>query len=1258
MEAILPLNTTEREIFLKSARKIGCDKMSALKFVYIMQQSDLHIFSLMGEERIKILLYLWELCNDYDEKKADKANSVCVRVIMRMLVPYSLNIWLSEEWKSCRQSFRTALLYCLERAKDLLKTFFPSIKWEAWLQLGLTPHNVNYLKGLRVNVNKVREARKVNSLETIEDQANVEDLNYLEQEQLFLIVLRLIKLFDSNSIDMVKILSMRTIAAWNANFRDNRPTINCEDKRCLIFMCHIYLMAIYEIDDVRGYVIDNMLNNVRFYHQGFQMQISKPQNNAMNSVEYTPARFIAMTCVNLFVEKREFFEAFIYHSFDIHLVTLFGVISQAYKSYLLGNMLMELNLMNEENFVANFQLYKSYMNLYVKERENSERFLLEELRKKKAKHCVAHSTVQRMDFKSKICKGNRISNIASYENPDDRDNSIGHDVKEIRDRKLDTVFQNIPNNGNVLYYVYELLALRSYEGWHFAKIIILLKIIGHELNAIETWRYHPGLTTNFMQNLEIKISKHYEDLAKVFEEQPFLEQEFWLTAFYLNPTKRYHAKVIRCGMRFNKHRFDEHQKVPAPTTKTTIPILDAKQGLNLSSIIDAKEIADVTTNNETMTYDYRHLFQSLHTQRLPDSVVKDILTIIFLPRNKNFAWTVNWAELRKRCKALSKNSLEKRRFIELNMEEANERLKFLNIDYEKYKNRPQLDYGTVEVGYENQIYWNECSHNESELVEDEDEEAEEEEESKDFEDDEDNYTITWGKFQQKFHVFGECRTRARTSSAVANAISNNIEKSCSNTSEQKSPEPKACSSHENHAQEKNFSSSIVIPKKGLKEWLKVRPKYINPTQGFEALPDIWNVENRELKAINKDSISFLKVSDVVQRFKQLKSLQEDIKREKKEDEHINGKNGATMRNGFERIKEKEGKQEVGEHLNNKNGDPGRNHASGTVHTLFDCLKEREDSEEDDNAEMVRRMIRSQMDHEKSLREETIFQLVSQATEVLQSDTSAITDIEESEKDDNAEMVRGMIRSQMDHEKSLREETIFQLVSQATEVLQSDTSAITDISYEKEDEDMENIELGDFGSGYPADAKEDEQIFQQECEKESVITIQREIPKNNQEEMQLIPRNEHRSELFTEISLQGGHENDVRIAESTFEQSQTVENLELLSCEGSLDKISELKNESTSPQAQDKKMRTFSPAILKDMMTVRNDSVSCYKREDKQDLLKRKRFMKFQNACLKNQLKIRLRKLKVNDYDYLCQPRVLLKRININTEAEILNNPKK
>ena len=142
----------------------------------------------------------------------------------------------------------------------------------------------------------------------------------------------------------------------------------------------------------------------------------------MDNLEYTPARFIALTSIHLRIQKRDFFDFFIWNQYDTSPVNLFGVVSQAYKSYLLGNLLMELNNMNEDDFAANIPLYKRLMNSYVNEREKSELFLLNELQKLELQH-YAHNIVQNVknitDFKNKICKGNRMSNIGNYENSDD-----------------------------------------------------------------------------------------------------------------------------------------------------------------------------------------------------------------------------------------------------------------------------------------------------------------------------------------------------------------------------------------------------------------------------------------------------------------------------------------------------------------------------------------------------------------------------------------------------------------------------------------------------------------------------------------------------------------------------------------------------------------------------------------------------------------------------------------------------------------------
>lgn len=243
---------------------------------------------------------------------------------------------------------------------------------------------------------------------------------------------------------------------------------------------------------------------------------------------------------------------------------------------------------------------------------------------------------------------------------------------------------------------------------------MLLKIIGLQLNAIETWRYHPGLTPEFLLNLEVKLSRLFEDLAIIFQEHLFMEQEFWLTGFYLNPCKKYYETVIRSGMRSNRlnHRFEtgenceEEDKCEGKKDRREkgdkgekVNAINAKYGL-LSSTIDVKEILKLA-NHESPDFDYSQLYKALRAFKLPENTIKDLLTVIFLPRNKSFAWALNWVELRKRCKSLLKDAAKKRHFVELNMAEANDRLKFLKIDYEKYKHRPQLDYGSIEQGYEN-----------------------------------------------------------------------------------------------------------------------------------------------------------------------------------------------------------------------------------------------------------------------------------------------------------------------------------------------------------------------------------------------------------------------------------------------------------------------------------------------------------------------------------------------------------------------------
>ncbi|XP_061401872.1 uncharacterized protein LOC133337683 [Musca vetustissima] len=916
MDVILPFKVKNEKKFFDCAFKMGIDEMSAHKFLFIIHKSDVDIFPKMGEERVNILLYFWEMCEDYKLRLKDDDCELPeeLEFTIKILVAWSLDVWFSKEWDRCKLLWKHALIHCLNRARSLFMRMpdMLQINWDFLLLFNVTPWQVAYLKSLNVTKEKTLEDGAL-TIEKEETMASNEDMAYLKMEQLPLIVLRLVKLFDQSSIDMVKTLCMKVIAAWNKVYHNEMsqtggsrlPYVPPEDKRCLLYICHIYLMAVYEADDNKGYVIDNMINNIRFYSQGLQ------NSYAMDNMKYTPARFIALTCTHLRVHKKEFFDFFIWNSIEVSPVNLFGVISQAYKSYLYGNLLMELNNMNDEDFAANVALYKRLMNAYINEREKSEQFIMDELQKQEAQH-YAHNiiqTVQNMtDFKSKICKGNRMSNIGNYENTDDPiGNSIEssktpQNAEEQDDLRVDPIFQNIPNNEEILYYVYDALSKKTFHGWHFAKIVLLFKIIGHELNMIETWRYHPGLTTSFMLNLETKLSQHYMDLAKIFQDHPFIEQEFWLTAFYLNPTSYNYEAIKRLGIRNNRKRTDEQGRWVTGKDK-----IEAKYGL-LSSTIDVKAISSLS-NHDEQHRDYEPLFQALSSLRLPSTLIKDLITVVFLARNKSFSWAVEWNELRRRCKALMTNAEEKKRFVELNMAEANDRLKYLNIDYEKYKNRPQLDYGSIEQGYENLIN-----------AADMDDDTEESEEEDDFEDDEDVYESKRGRGNKKStevieddnsqeddpYLTGKRRTRATAAAALANFLYNNElsrrrrrkkpdeeeqakkeqeeEDAKLADNEEKSNESKsACESESTNisatavaAGDDDNSKTSEITKKNIKECLKERPVLVNPTQGFQPLIDLWNVDKSDLDTVDSDCVSLMESSSVLNRFSKLKNITREI----------------------------------------------------------------------------------------------------------------------------------------------------------------------------------------------------------------------------------------------------------------------------------------------------------------------------------------------------------------------------------------------
>ncbi|KAH8398889.1 hypothetical protein KR222_010959 [Zaprionus bogoriensis] len=874
MDIVLPEQQNEQK-FLEYASHIQYDEFNAKMFVFYTGASDVDVYQLMADDRLLQLIYGWNVCRVHSRQ----AVTVEVSYIVKVLAHHTLQLWFSQEWMGCSESLKRIVLYYLSKASIAFRKIdgLCDFDWQYILNFQTSPWRLPYLQQLFANLSR----NKHHVIEHAVPPATLEDVTFLMQERLHLIILRLVKLFDSGSWEAVKQLSLRVLAAWlRCNAQASSESLQ-RDQASIALVGHLYLLTVFVADDNRGYVIDNMMYNIRFYAQSMQQ-----------ADEYTPARLIAQVCVRLGLGKDGFFESIVFKRFNLSLITPFAVMLKTYTSYVLGNQLLELMALNEHDFMQHMAQFKVLMNHYVEERENSEQFLLNELQKLEAQrhsHALPHTVNLNLNYQQQICKGNRASNIGNYKNCDDDEKPLLDGDEEL-DRQIDPVFQNVPNNENVLDFVYQLLAKRKFRGWQFAKIALLLKIIGQKLNTIEVWRYHPGLTTEFMLNLEHKLSENYADLARVFTEHGFMEAEFWLTAFYLHPTRTNYAEVKRCS-RIKKKRKDDEE---LPSSRAAAARTDKSDNIKyelLSSTIDVDEIVTITNHNAPVA-DYDPVYKALQGLRLPRSILKDLLTVAFQPRNKRYSWALEWNILHERCSALLKSTDLKRKFVALNMAEANDRLKFLKIDYNKYKNRPQLDYGTIEEGYENAAgaaegeaseeeaqekaekekkrkrrsrYWDEII---SEEEEDEEEEASDESES--------YYTGT-GR-----------RTRIRAAAIVANAMISDMDRTM--RSGRRSPTATATAGDNSVEEEEEATSTAPQvatetttstaapkepsePKRSFCDVLQAQAKYSNETNGFKAFSDIWSFEKDKLISVDKNN-ELMESNSLLSKFKSLQGLRQ------------------------------------------------------------------------------------------------------------------------------------------------------------------------------------------------------------------------------------------------------------------------------------------------------------------------------------------------------------------------------------------------
>lgn len=181
--------------------------------------------------------------------------------------------------------------------------------------------------------------------------------------------------------------------------------------------------------------------------------------------------------------------------------------------------------------------------------------------------------------------------------------------------------------------------------------------------------------------LEKQTSKRYLFLAKFLQAYPKLEQECILTAFSMNPTIECFELVCDLAERCQQLIQDHMPKNES---------IDALHSITSSDVLlSSKEYDALQAPNR--------LLDSL--TGLSEGVRSDLVCLLTMPRIKNLNWLLPWSELKCECESLLVEE-KKRQIVEQTTAKANDSLKFINLNYEDYKDFTPHEYPGIETGYE------------------------------------------------------------------------------------------------------------------------------------------------------------------------------------------------------------------------------------------------------------------------------------------------------------------------------------------------------------------------------------------------------------------------------------------------------------------------------------------------------------------------------------------------------------------------------
>lgn len=218
---------------------------------------------------------------------------------------------------------------------------------------------------------------------------------------------------------------------------------------------------------------------------------------------------------------------------------------------------------------------------------------------------------------------------------------------------------------------------------------------------------------NIIMKSEQEIAPRYIFLSEVLVSIE-VARELILTAFCLHPTSENFELVTKSAIL--SERMDKTKSCTSIQSNLSLQLKQNNlknnktcpnhKSDNQNEPTEFCNECKVLTNNPNLNVDkdWKHVIDMIPKilttgDEIPDHIRHDLLVVISSPRIKNLSWSDPWPTLKSNCQKLT-DTQAKLEIVNKTVANANDHLKFLNLDYNQFRHLPVVEYSGIEKGYE------------------------------------------------------------------------------------------------------------------------------------------------------------------------------------------------------------------------------------------------------------------------------------------------------------------------------------------------------------------------------------------------------------------------------------------------------------------------------------------------------------------------------------------------------------------------------